>query len=114
MQELLEQVSITEDAAEQILEIIRAEGPDFKANLRIYVQGGGCSGFQYGFTFDEVVAEDDMIFEKNGARVLVDTLSLQYLVGSTIDYKKSIAGSNFVITNPNVVSTCGCGSSFST
>lgn len=108
----MEQVTVTDDAATQILEIVQAEGEGFQGLLRIYVQGGGCSGFQYGFTFDENVAEDDLVVEKNGAKILVDSMSLQYLSGSTIDYKKSLSGSNFVITNPNVTSTCGCGSSF--
>jgi len=112
MEELAEQVVITEAAADQIKELIAAEGPDFTARLRIFVQGGGCSGFQYGFTFDEEQAEDDYVFEKNGIEVLVDAMSMQYLLGSTIDFKVSLAGSNFAISNPNAKSHCGCGSSF--
>lgn len=112
MEELLEQVVITDAAATQIQDLIQQEGSDFQGKLRVFVQGGGCSGFQYGFTFDEAVNEDDFVFEKNGVQLLVDSMSLQYLSGSTIDYKKSLSGSNFVISNPNVKSTCGCGSSF--
>jgi iron-sulfur cluster insertion protein len=77
------------------------------------VQGGGCSGFQYGFTFDDAVNEDDTQFEKNGVTLLVDSMSFQYLVGAEIDYKEDINGSQFVIKNPNATTTCGCGSSFS-
>lgn len=112
MEEIAEQVVITDAAAKQIQELIEAEGPDFKGRLRIFVQGGGCSGFQYGFAFDEEQAEDDYVFEKNGIEVLVDAMSLQYLLGSTIDFKVSLAGSNFSISNPNAKSHCGCGSSF--
>lgn len=81
--------------------------------LRVFVQGGGCSGFQYGFTFDEESAEDDFVTERGTVKVLVDSMSYQYLVGSTINYKEDIVGSQFVIENPNAQSTCGCGSSFS-
>lgn len=112
MEELAEQVVITEAAAKQIAELMTNEGPDFRGRLRIFVQGGGCSGFQYGFTFDEEQAEDDFVFEKNGIEVLVDAMSLQYLNGSTIDFKVELSGSSFTIKNPNVTSTCGCGSSF--
>jgi iron-sulfur cluster insertion protein len=80
--------------------------------LRVFVQGGGCSGFQYGFTFDELVNEDDFTIDKNGVKILIDTMSYQYLVGSTIDYKEDLQGSQFVIQNPNAQTTCGCGSSF--
>ena len=89
-----------------------AEGnPELK--LRVFVQGGGCSGFQYGFTFDEVVNEDDTVLDKAGVQLLVDPMSFQYLVGAEIDYKEDIEGSQFVIRNPNASTTCGCGSSFS-
>lgn len=102
----------TEAAAIKVAELIAEEGnPDLK--LRVFVQGGGCSGFQYGFTFDEVANEDDMILEKNGVTLLVDSMSFQYLVGAEIDYKEDIQGSQFVIRNPNATTTCGCGSSFS-
>lgn len=105
-------VTITETAIQQVREIITNEGPDFKAALRIYVQGGGCSGFSYGFSFDEETAEDDWQFDRDGVKVVIDPMSMQYLQGSVIDFKKAISGSNFVISNPNATTTCGCGSSF--
>ena len=81
--------------------------------LRVFVQGGGCSGFQYGFTFDEETNEDDTVMEKNGVQLLIDAMSYQYLVGAEIDYKEDLEGAQFVIKNPNATTTCGCGSSFS-
>jgi len=81
--------------------------------LRIFVEGGGCSGFQYGFTFDEVQNDDDAVMEKNGVRLLIDPMSYQYLSGAEIDYTEGLEGAQFVIKNPNATSTCGCGSSFS-
>lgn len=81
--------------------------------LRVFVTGGGCSGFSYGFTFDEIVAEDDTIVEKEGITALVDPMSYQYLVGSEVDYLEGLQGSRFVVSNPNADTTCGCGSSFS-
>jgi iron-sulfur cluster insertion protein len=81
--------------------------------LRVFVQGGGCSGFQYGFTFDETTNEDDTTMEKDGVVLLIDSMSYQYLVGAEIDYKEDLEGSQFVIKNPNATTTCGCGSSFS-
>jgi len=105
-------ITITKPASEKILDIIVAEGnPNLK--LRIFVQGGGCSGFSYGFTLDEEQAEDDSLIELLGVGVLVDAMSYQYLVGATIDYKEDLMASQFVIQNPNATSTCGCGSSFS-
>ena len=102
----------TDAAAEKVRELIQEEGnPDLK--LRVFVTGGGCSGFQYGFTFDEVVNDDDATVEKNGVTLLVDPMSYQYLVGAEIDYTEGLEGSQFVIRNPNATSTCGCGSSFS-
>ncbi len=102
----------TDSAAAKVADLIAEEGnPDLK--LRVFVQGGGCSGFQYGFTFDDAVNEDDTLFEKNGVTLLVDSMSFQYLVGAEIDYKEDINGSQFVIKNPNAQTTCGCGSSFS-
>jgi iron-sulfur cluster insertion protein len=102
----------TDSAAAKVADLIAEEGnTDLK--LRVFVQGGGCSGFQYGFTFDEAVNEDDTTFEKNGVTLLVDSMSFQYLVGAEIDYKEYINGSQFVIKNPNASTTCGCGSSFS-
>jgi iron-sulfur cluster insertion protein len=102
----------TDSAAAKVADLIAEEGnTDLK--LRVFVQGGGCSGFQYGFTFDEAVNEDDTTFEKNGVTLLVDSMSFQYLVGAEIDYKEDNNGSQFVIKNPNATTTCGCGSSFS-
>ena len=102
----------TDMAATKVGELIREEGnPNLK--LRVFVSGGGCSGFQYGFTFDEVVNEDDTAMEKNGVTLLIDPMSYQYLVGAEIDYSEGLEGSQFVIKNPNAQSTCGCGSSFS-
>ena len=102
----------TDSAASKVAELIAEEGnPDLK--LRVFVQGGGCSGFQYGFTFDEVVNEDDMQMNKNGVTLLIDAMSLQYLAGAEIDYKDDLQGAQFVIKNPNATTTCGCGYSFS-
>jgi iron-sulfur cluster insertion protein len=101
----------TEAAAAQVADLIAEEGnPELK--LRVFVQGGGCSGFQYGFTFDEATNDDDMTLEKNGVKLLIDSMSFQYLVGAEIDYKEDIQGSQFVIRNPNATTTCGGGSSF--
>jgi iron-sulfur cluster insertion protein len=103
----------TDSAAAKVKELIDEEGnADLK--LRVFVQGGGCSGFQYGFTFDEAVNEDDMQLVKNGVTLLIDAVSLQYLTGAEIDYKEGLEGAQFVIKNPNATTTCGCGSSFST
>lgn len=102
----------TDSAASKVRELIDEEGnPDLK--LRVFVSGGGCSGFQYGFTFDEEVAEDDTALEKNGVTLLIDSMSYQYLSGAEIDYSEGLEGAQFVIRNPNATSTCGCGSSFS-
>lgn len=102
----------TDSAASKVKDLIDEEGnPDLK--LRVFVTGGGCSGFQYGFTFDEVVNEDDTEMQKNGVTLLVDPMSYQYLVGAEIDYSEGLEGAQFVIKNPNATSTCGCGSSFS-
>jgi iron-sulfur cluster insertion protein len=91
--------------------IAEENNPNLK--LRVFVTGGGCSGFQYGFTFDEDVNDDDTIVEKGGVSLLIDSMSYQYLVGAEIDYTEGLQGSQFVIRNPNATSTCGCGSSFS-
>lgn len=102
----------TESAAAKVRELIEEEGnPALK--LRVFVTGGGCSGFQYGFTFDEEVAEDDAVIEKGGVTLLIDSMSYQYLVGAEIDYVEGIEGAQFVIRNPNATTTCGCGQSFS-
>ncbi len=102
----------TDSAAHKVKQLIDEEGnPDLK--LRVFVTGGGCSGFQYGFTFDESINDDDTSMEKGGVTLLIDPMSLQYLVGAEIDYQEGIEGAQFVIKNPNATSTCGCGSSFS-
>ena len=102
----------TDSAVEKVKSLIIEEGnPDLK--LRVFVQGGGCSGFQYGFTFDEIMNEDDSKIQKDGVTLLVDSMSYQYLVGAEIDYKEDLDGAQFVIRNPNATTTCGCGSSFS-
>ena len=100
-------------AAMKVKELISEENnPALK--LRVFVSGGGCSGFQYGFTFDENVAEDDTQVEKEGVTLLIDPLSFQYLAGAEIDYQDDLEGAQFIIKNPNAKTTCGCGSSFST
>ena len=102
----------TDSAAGKVKDLIIEEGNrDLK--LRVFVTGGGCSGFQYGFTFDEIRNEDDTVMEKDGVMLLIDPMSYQYLVGAEIDYTEGLEGSQFVIRNPNATSTCGCGSSFS-
>ncbi len=102
----------TDNAARKVKELIDEEGtPDLK--LRVFVTGGGCSGFQYGFTFEETMNEDDTAVDRDGVTLLIDPMSLQYLVGAEIDYQDSLQGSQFVIRNPNATTTCGCGSSFS-
>ncbi len=98
-------------AIEKIQDIL-AEQNNPKICLRVFIQGGGCSGFSYGFTLDEEQTEDDFTFDEYGLRVLVDSMSAQYLQGATIRYKEELMGSSFVIDNPNAVGTCGCGSSF--
>jgi iron-sulfur cluster insertion protein len=102
----------SEAAAAKVKQLIDEEG-NAALKLRVFVQGGGCSGFQYGFTFDEVVNDDDTTMERNGVTLLIDSMSYQYLVGAEIDYKEDIEGAQFVIKNPNATTTCGCGSSFS-
>jgi len=105
-------MSFTDNAAQKVHSLISEEGND-ELKLRVYVTGGGCSGFQYGFTFDEEVNEDDTVIENKGASLLVDPLSYQYLVGAKIDYVEGLEGSRFIVDNPMATSTCGCGSSFS-
>jgi len=105
-------IIFTTNAAGKVSEMLVEEG-DANLKLRVYVTGGGCSGFQYSFAFDDQVAEDDLAVEKEGVTLLVDSMSFQYLVGATIDYQEGLEGSRFVITNPNATATCGCGSSFS-
>ena len=105
-------LNFTTAAAAKVRELVQEEGNAALA-LRVYIQGGGCSGFQYGFEFDENQAEDDMAVNTDGVTLLVDPLSLQYLVGAQVDYTESLHGAQFVIRNPNAKTTCGCGSSFS-
>jgi iron-sulfur cluster insertion protein len=104
-------IEITESAMAKISDIL-AEENNPRVKLRTFVQGGGCSGFSYGFTLDEEQNEDDFVIEKSGTSVLIDSMSMQYLQGATIDYKDELMGSSFTINNPNATTTCGCGSSF--
>lgn len=107
-----EPIHVTESAVAKVKSLIEEEGnPDLK--LRVFVTGGGCSGFQYGFAFDEAYGEDDALIEKEGVTVVVDGLSYAYLVGAQLDYEEGLQGSKFKVENPNASSTCGCGSSFS-
>ncbi|WP_107852016.1 iron-sulfur cluster insertion protein ErpA [Oceanimonas marisflavi] len=101
------------DAAANKVKALIAEEENPNLKLRVYITGGGCSGFQYGFTFDENSNDGDTVIEKNGIIMVVDAMSLQYLVGGTVDYVEGLEGSRFLVTNPNATSTCGCGSSFS-
>lgn len=104
-------ITLTEAAQEKIKEVLADEGPECR--LRMFVQGGGCSGFSYGFTIDEEKNEDDFEIPAGSTSVLVDSMSIQYLQGAVVDYKDDLTGSRFAITNPQASSTCGCGSSFS-
>jgi iron-sulfur cluster insertion protein len=105
-------INFTDNAVNKVKDLIAEEGtPDLK--LRVFVSGGGCSGFQYGFTFEETVNEDDTQVVKDSVTLLIDPMSLQYLTGAEIDYQDNVKGSQFVIKNPNATTTCGCGSSFS-
>ncbi len=105
-------LQFTDAAAKKVKNLISDEdNPDLK--LRVYITGGGCSGFQYGFTFDDKMNDGDMTIEKSGVSLVVDPMSLQYLVGGSVDYTEGLEGSRFVVTNPNAKTTCGCGSSFS-
>jgi len=105
-------IEITPSAKTKIQDLLSEEG-NAKLSLRTFVQGGGCSGFSYGFTFDDTVNEDDFEIDIGAWKILVDAMSMQYLQGAVIDYKEEAMGSQFVIQNPNAQSTCGCGSSFS-
>jgi iron-sulfur cluster insertion protein len=105
-------IQMSDAAANKVKSLIaEEENPNLK--LGVYITGGGCSGFQYGFTFDENSNDGDTVIEKNGIVMVVDAMSLQYLVGGTVDYVEGLEGSRFLVTNPNATSTCGCGSSFS-
>ena len=104
-------LTVTENAISKIVEVIQEEGnPELK--LRMYVQGGGCSGMSYGFTLDEVQNEDDWVIPAGSASILVDSMSMQYISGAEVDFKDDLSGSQFTINNPNAQTTCGCGSSF--
>jgi len=105
-------LNFTDAAAHKVGQLIEQEG-NAALKLRVYVQGGGCSGFQYGFTFDEEVQEGDTEIENAGVTLLVDPMSVQYLMGAEIDYREDLSGAQFIIRNPNAATTCGCGSSFS-
>jgi iron-sulfur cluster insertion protein len=110
-QQLDAPLNFTSAAALKVRSLIAEEGnPELK--LRVYISGGGCSGFQYGFSFDEERGEDDLALQRDGVTLLVDPLSLQYLMGAEVDYRESLQGAQFVIRNPNAKTTCGCGSSF--
>lgn len=102
----------TDAAANKVRQLIEEEGNE-NLMLRVYIMGGGCSGFQYGFKFDENANEGDTVVENGGMKVLVDPMSFQYLMGAEVDYKEDLSGAQFVINNPNASTTCGCGSSFS-
>lgn len=112
MNDMAQAMTLTDSAANKVRKLRDSEGnPALK--LRVYITGGGCSGFSYGFTFDEELKEGDSVFCNGDVTMLVDPMSFQYLAGSEIDYKEGLQGSQFVVNNPNATSTCGCGSSFS-
>jgi iron-sulfur cluster insertion protein len=104
-------VTISDSAVRRIAQLLAQEG-DGEAMLRVSVSGGGCSGFQYGFSFDNVRNDDDRLFERDGARVVIDEISLELLNGSVLDFVEDLSGSSFAIRNPNATASCGCGSSF--
>ncbi len=112
MGESRDAINVTDNAANRVSQIIAEDG-DENLNLRVYITGGGCSGFQYGFTLDKEIQEDDTQIENGNVTVLVDSMSIQYLTGAEIDYKEDLSGAQFIIRNPNASTTCGCGSSFS-
>ncbi|TDO98143.1 iron-sulfur cluster insertion protein ErpA [Marinomonas balearica] len=112
MVESVDPIEFTAAAAAKLKSLIEEEENE-RLMLRVYVTGGGCSGFQYGFTFDEEYQEDDTEVKREGVRMVVDPLSFQYLVGSEVDYQENLEGARFTVTNPNATSTCGCGASFS-
>ena len=101
-------IQMSARAADKVSELIQDEGND-ELKLRVFVTGGGCSGFSYGFTFDDDVAQDDTVVRRSGVTMVVDPMSYQYLVGAEVDFKEDLQGSQFVVTNPNASSTCGCG-----
>ena len=105
-------IQCTQGAASKVKNLVEEEGNP-RLKLRVFVTGGGCSGFQYGFTFDEDVADDDTIIEREGVSLVGDAMSYQYLAGAEVDYQEGLEGSRFIIKNPNATTTCGCGQSFS-
>jgi len=105
-------IQFTQGAASKVKNLVEEEGNP-RLKLRVFVTGGGCSGFQYGFTFDEDVADDDTMIEREGVSLVVDAMSYQYLAGAEVDYQEGLEGSRFIIKNPNATTTCGCGQSFS-
>ena len=105
-------INLSASAVNKVRDLVTEEENE-ELKLRVFITGGGCSGFQYGFTFDELMADDDTVIEREGVTVLVDPMSFQYLAGSEVDYTEGLEGSRFVINNPNATATCGCGSSFS-
>ena len=105
-------INLSARAVQKVRDLV-SEEENAELKLRVYITGGGCSGFQYGFSFEEVAAEDDAAIEKDGVTVLVDPMSFQYLVGSEVDYTEGLEGSRFIVNNPNASATCGCGASFS-
>ncbi|MBJ51593.1 MAG: iron-sulfur cluster insertion protein ErpA [Citromicrobium sp.] len=104
-------IQMSARAADKVSELIQSEEND-ELKLRVFVTGGGCSGFSYGFTFDDDIAQDDTVVRRSGVTMVVDPMSYQYLVGAEVDFKEDLQGSQFVVTNPNASSTCGCGNSF--
>ena len=106
-----EPITLTENAATKVRNLVEEEGND-RLMLRVFITGGGCSGFQYGFTFDEELNDDDTVVEKLGVRMVVDSMSFPYLAGAEVDYVEGLEGSRFVVNNPNATNTCGCGASF--
>jgi len=115
MSEVIDQsvaMGFSDSAANKVRSLIEEEAND-NLKLRVFITGGGCAGFSYGFTFDEEMADDDTMVENGGVKLVVDPMSFQYLVGASVDYKEGLQGSQFVVNNPNATTTCGCGSSFS-
>jgi len=105
-------VGLSDSALAKVRQLLEDEDNQ-TLKLRVFISGGGCSGFSYGFTFDDEIAEDDAVFERDGITLLVDALSYEYLLGSEVDYREDLTGAQFVVNNPNAASTCGCGNSFS-
>ena len=105
-------ISVSASAAAKVRELLREQDKEGQI-LRVYIQGGGCSGFQYGFNFEPSAASDDALLERDGVTVAIDPMSYQYLIGAEVDYKEDLQGARFVINNPNATTTCGCGASFS-